>query len=381
VRRLSVVAALVASACASMGSPPGGPQRDVPPALEGTSPDSGAVNVRADRVTFDFDVVVSDRPAGHPTLEDAFLISPSEGKPRVSWERDRIEVRPRRGFRPNTAYAVTMLPGITDLTGNVMTEGRTIVFSTGATIPQFTVRGRVFDWMNDRVAPKAFVEVVRRPDSLPYIGAADSSGQFTVGPLAAATYSVRAYMDNNGNRALDPGEPWDTLNVIVRDASPFVELLAAPRDTIAPRLLTVTPQDSLTLLLNLDRPVDPALAFTPAQFRVVGADSVPLRIATARRRPSREQAADSLPRDTTAQADTITRRPADAGAQEPRPSMPTPIRDVILTLDSLTPMRAGGSYRVSASGMRGLLGAHRPSERVVTFERARGDTAAARPRP
>ncbi len=388
VRRLAVVAALLAGACASIGAPPGGPQRDAPPALEKVTPDSGAVNVRADHVTFDFDVVVSDRPTGVPTLEDAFVISPRDGQPKVSWGRDHIDVRSRRGFLPNTAYSVTMLPGIADLRGNAMKIGRTIVFSTGPTIPHFAVHGRVFDWMSERVAPKAIVDVIRRPDSLPYIGTADSSGQFSVGPLGEGTYTVRAFLDNNSNRALDPLEPWDSVRIAVRATSPFLELLAAPRDTIPPRVLIVTPRDSTTLVLSFDRPLDPALPLTPEAFRVVDADSTQLRIMRVRPRARTDaQQPDRTPGDTSARRDTTAR--GETGAERtaadttrakviPKPSMPAPPRDVIVQLDSLTPMRDRVSYRVSATGVRGLLGASRASDRVITFERARPDSTGAR---
>src|SRR5687768_12321612 len=109
-----------------MGSPPGGPERLVPPVLTAVTPESGATNVRARGVMFEFDVVVNDRD-----VDNYFLMSPREGTPRVIWRRDRVEVRPRREFRPNTAYSVTLLPGLADLRGNAMKTGRSVVFSTG----------------------------------------------------------------------------------------------------------------------------------------------------------------------------------------------------------------------------------------------------------
>ena len=74
-----------------MGAPPGGPERTTPPVLERVTPDSGATNVRARGVMFEFDVVVNDRD-----VASYFLLSPREGSPRVIWRRDRVEVRPRR---------------------------------------------------------------------------------------------------------------------------------------------------------------------------------------------------------------------------------------------------------------------------------------------
>jgi len=119
VRRLIVVA-LVAG-CASAGAPPGGPEDRAPPAIVSITPDSGATNVALKQVEFRFDEVVSDRPtAGKTELDQLFLVSPFDGSPRVYWHRNHIDVRPRKGFRANTADAVTLLPGLADLRGNVL---------------------------------------------------------------------------------------------------------------------------------------------------------------------------------------------------------------------------------------------------------------------
>lgn len=362
-----------------MGAPPGGPLRTTPPVLLSVTPDSGVVNAVPRSIVFTFDDVISDRD-----VEKYFLMSPEDGRTRVSWHRHRIEVRPRRGFRPNTAYSVTMLPGLQDLRGNAIKTGRTIVFSTGASIPPYMVLGRVFDWLNERVAPKAVVQVIRRPDSLPYVGVADSAGQFGIGPLAGAQYTVLAFMDNNSNRALDRGEAWDSLSVSVGGGtSPFVELLLAPRDTFPPRLLTVTASDTFSVSASFDKALNPDWEIRADRFRLLGADSTPLRIVSAARRGATDSTAtrdtsaarrDSVParRDTAA-----LRRSGAIVAPPPKPSRPAPPREVTLRLDSLTPMHPGRSYRLSAIDARGLLGRPHTSERVFTVARARTDSARA----
>jgi len=368
----AAAAAVLLGACANIGSPPGGPTRTEPPRIVSITPDSGAVNVRAGEVTFAFDAVVSDRPASAASLEALFLISPRDGTPRVSWERSRIEVRPRRGFRPNTAYSVTLLPGVADLRGNASRESRTVIFSTGATIPPYAIRGRAFDWMAERPAPGALIEVVRASDSLVYVGIADSLGQFAVGPLESGRYTARAIMDNNRNSALDANEPWDSVGVTVREVSPFIELLAAPRDTIGPRILTTEARDSLTLVLRFDRPLDPAVPLTPASFRVLAADSTRLAVARVTLRAP-VVAADSVPASDT------TARPTSR-IVIPRPSSRAPTTIVTLSLDPATPLRTGASYRIVAVNARGLLGVLRTSDREITAElRAPADSARAVP--
>src|SRR6185437_8452848 len=179
-RSAATLAIVVAAfACASAGAVPGGPEDHAPPQIATITPDSGQVNVHPKQVDFRFDETVNDRPSGASTLDQLFLISPRSGGVDVSWHRSRISVRPNKGFRPNTAYRVTMLPGLADLRGNVRKVGLTMLFSTGPTFPPFNIVGHVFDWAAQRAAVGAYVEAVAHPDtSVVYLGATDSTGQF-----------------------------------------------------------------------------------------------------------------------------------------------------------------------------------------------------------
>jgi hypothetical protein len=328
-----------------------------------TSPDSGAVGVTSDRVIFEYDAIVQDRD-----LENLVLISPRDGAPRVRWRRNRIEVRPRDDFRPNTAYSVTLLPGATDLNNNMDRAGKTVVFSTGPTMPRLNITGRAFDWVAGRPAPGALIEAIRMPDSIPYVGVADSTGRFTVGPLDDATYLVRAMIDNNKNRAVDSSEPWDTARVVVQGGSPVLELLMAIRDTLPPRLLTATPSDSLTIVASFDRALDPAQSLAGI-FRLQHQDSTVLRIAGVTSAAVADSAA--VPGDSARPVDprVAALEARTAGAAQERPSRPRPATELTITLDSLTPLRTGPSYRLTATGARGLTGLSRSSDRVFTLPR------------
>ncbi|HEX7939870.1 MAG TPA: Ig-like domain-containing protein [Gemmatimonadaceae bacterium] len=387
-------------ACASIGQPPGGPQRKVPPVLVAVTPDSGAVDVKDKNVVFSFDVIVDDHAGRGGTLAGSFIVSPNDGGTVVKWRRDRIEVRPRRGFKPGIAYSVTMLPGVTDLNRNAMKETRTIVFSTGPTIPAYTIQGRVFDWMAERIVPEARIDIVRLPDSLPYVGLADSSGQFSVGPLEEGTYLVRALADANRNGIKDPNEIWDSSRVVITGESPFVEMRAAIRDTLGPRLLTVAPIDSLTLQASFDHALDPGTTLTADNFKVQRADSSVLpvtRVQTQaqfqRQRASRDSVRESLRRDSIARLDTTNRPPqptpvappptppsaqptgraAAPVVTPPKPSVPAPAHDLIIELDSASALVPGASYRISVTGARSLTGVVRSSDRAITI--VKRDTA------
>jgi hypothetical protein len=376
--RRGLIALLIAGTgalgCAGASPPPGGPEDHAPPQLIRVTPDTNAVNVTAEHVTFQFDETINDRGSGTQELDRRFLISPSAGAPRVSWHRSRIEVRPRDGFRPNTAYSVTLLPGLADLRGNAMKSGASVVFSTGPTIPTGVIDGTAFDWVAERPASLALIEALT-PDSTLFLSQADSVGNFAVRPLPPGSYLVRAVADANGNRALDRNEAFDTLTVTVPLAAP-IELRLAPRDTIAPRIASVTASDSITLRVTFDRPLDPGQSIALESFVLAGDDSVrvPLaRVLTPAQEQERSRATQQATTDSVRRADSLagkvlpplprtpTAKPTAAGR---KPSVPAPISNLLL--ETSRPLPPNTRFRLTARGLRGLTGRTQESERTFT---------------
>jgi hypothetical protein len=354
-------------------------------------PESGTVNFNRRVAEFRFDEVISDRGTGAAALGQLVLVSPREGALRIAYRRDVVAVRPRSGWRPNTTYTVTLLPGVTDLRGNTTKGSRRTVFSTGNAIAPFTLRGRVFDWMAERPAAVAWVEALSLPDSIVYVAVADSTGLFTVGPLPAGSYRVKGYIDQNSNRALDRNEAWDSVVTTTsqRGVETTLELLAALRDTIPPRITAVSPIDSVTLSVDFDRGLDLAQTITPSLFSVVRADSTPVAVreALARRDFDSREAARRAQEDSARSDTARAPRPAPqqpravrTGAEAAgRPSRPPPITQVVLRLGAaLVP---GSSYRVTANGVRNLVGRPGTTSRVVQIPRPATDTTRRTPPP
>ncbi|MGH7713461.1 MAG: Ig-like domain-containing protein [Gemmatimonadaceae bacterium] len=399
-RRLTLVSLL--AACASPGMPPGAPPDSTAPRILKVTPDSGIVNARVGGVQFLFSEVVGERPQGAPDLAGLFLISPYDGEPRVSWRRTRIEVAPREGVRRNTTYVVRLLPGITDLRGNPDSLGRTIIFSTGDRIATGVMRGVVFDWVGQRAAPRAFVSATSLPDSTMYVAVTDSIGSFAIRALPPGRYVLRAILDENRNRLIDPREPFDTATVTLADSADR-ELLAIVRDTLGPGIASITRPDSLTLRVTFDRGLDSTQRLTIADFSLKAQDSsvVPLQSLTMARVFERQRedsirrsaVQDSLKRaaqqDSVRRADSIRaaaagrplgRRPGAPGVQAvrpardtarreaPKPSVPPPETDVIFRLTQ--PLRPATAYRLKATNIRSFLGFQRTSERQFQMPRA-----------
>lgn len=403
-RRLAVLA--LGLACASPGIPPGGPEDEDPPAVVRVTPDTNAVRVRAGSVGFSISEVVSERPQGGTTLADLFLISPSKGPVQLEWHRDRLEVRPRGGFRPNTTYRVTMLPGLTDLDGNSDSSGFNLVFSTGESIATNTIRGRVFDWMAEKPVRNALVEAFVLPDSSRYLAVSDSLGAYELPHMPTGTYVLRALVDQNRNRALDVRELYDTLTISLVDSASR-DLLAIVRDTIGPGIERVDVVDSTTLRIKFDRALDTALVFDASSFSIKAGDSsiVAIRRALSSQVEKREKedsvrtkqfqdsvrrAADTTGRDTTradtargaARPPTVARRtpaqtqpPRTARARTPadttplpRPKVKIPDQEIVLYLNE--PLKPQTAFRIRANDMRSIVGRRRSSDRVINTPRA-----------
>lgn len=378
--RLTLIAAAATAAslaCASASPPPGGPEDHNPPRVIAVTPDSNAVNVRDRNVVFQFDETINDRGSGAQELDNFFLVSPSDGAPRVSWHRSRIEVRPRNGFRDNTAYTVTLLPGFSDLRGNTARQGASVVFSTGPTIPPDNITGTVFDWAAERPAQRALMQAVTR-DSLLYLAQSDSLGHFTLGPLPPGSYLVRAIIDANNNRALDRTEQFDTARVTVPQTV-ALELRTIARDTLPPRIASVTPVDSLSLRVTFDRNLDPDSVPPPAAFRLVGGDSTVVAVTAVlapRAELAETQARQQQMTDSLRRADSLAGRPlmpiraVTPPARRPgsTPSAPPPYAALLLRI--ARPLAPAATYRLSVSSARGLSGRETGSERTFTTPRA-----------
>lgn len=404
-RRLILLLAAGAAACASAGPPPGGPEDHAPPQIVTMTPDSGQLNAKVKDVQFQFDEVVSDRPSGASSLDRMFLISPRNGEPRVGWHRSRISIRPEHGFRDSTAYRITMLPGIADLRGNVRKNGATLVFSTGPNFPTLGIVGTVFDWAAQSVARNAYVEAIAKRDtSVVYLTATDSTGLFDLGPLPAGDYTVRALMDQNSNRVFDRSEKWDSVSVTVTTTRPSIELDVIERDSVAPAFTGVVVEDSVTMSIAFDKPLDPTIPLQPALVALKRADSSEITVtrvewATAHARA--RAAADSARRADSVRA-AGRGNPPPAAVQPPTPSTlrpppaprkprsPPPERAIVVTVSPTTPMLPDQTIRVTTRALRNLLGKSSELTRTVTVprpaprdstQRARPDTARPPRRP
>jgi len=386
---LTVIAALalaLAGACASPGLPPGGPTISSFPRVIATLPDTGAVNVRPNKVLVRYDDVINEQATGG-ALSRVVLISPWDGEPKVDWRRTGMAIAPRKGWRINTAYTITILPGVGDLKGKPSPYGYVLRFSTGASIPTSTLRGVAFDWVANKALPKATIQAVDlRDTTLMHVTVADSTGRYELGGLPGGTYLVRAIDEKSPNRYIDPREPWDSATVILNDSA-RADLYMFVHDTMPVRINELRLADSVTISLVLDKPLLPSAPLVIEGVRIAKSDSSLIAVrsvmtgAQAKIAKARE---DSLARaaDTTSKRDALAdpatpprrsidplqRRDTLPVVPPPEPKKAPPTNELVVKL--AVPLQPGTTYRVTLSGLRNLVDRTGDATRLLIIPKA-----------
>lgn len=412
-----------ASACASAGAPPGGPPDVTPPVVVSVKPTTMTEGAKIKDVELQFDEVISETPKGGTDLPGLVFISPRVKDTEVSWHRDRITIHPKGGWKPNTVYSVQVSSGIQDLRNNSVDSSISVVFSTGGAIPATNITGVAFDWVAGRAAPKALIEAIAK-DSTIYQVLSDSVGRFNLRHVPVGEYAVRAVIDKNSNRLLDPTEGFDTVRVQLTERTD-VELYAFPHDTVGLRVSDVKldPRDSLRVLkVTFDKPLAPDQQLTPAQFIVKGTDSSAVgisRVETAAQRAIADSlsqkaktdsvaAANRAKTDTSAaaiaRADTLARRrtadsvaaveraarearrlallrggrPTAAPDTTPAPKLKRPLVSPEIVITLAEALKPGTPYRLFVRDVRSLSGTVKSPERgFVTPRPEKKDSTAA----
>lgn len=258
---------LLYAGCADPRPPTGGPRDQIPPALEATTPEPGAVNVAASSIRLVFSEYVDQA-----SFARALSITPApEGQLRFNWSKRRVEVRFPDALRENTTYVLTLDTNLRDAHGVVLKKPITFAFSTGPVINQGRIAGRVLDARQG--AGVAGYDVLAyavpdaaAPDSLPenpdYRTQTDENGQFLFEYLSEQPYFVIAVQDRNRNRRPDateafavPPRPTISADPDTTAAGDPPRWLVTRHDTLAPALERVRPQSSRRLQLRFSEAI------------------------------------------------------------------------------------------------------------------------------
>ena len=203
---MSLLLALALVACASIGTPDGGPYDEEPPVLLKATPVLNATGVSVAKITLEFDENV--------TLENAFenvVVSPPQLQmPEIKYSGKKVMVELFDTLKPNTTYSVDFGSAIVDNNEHNPFENFAYVFSTGDAVDTLAVSGVVLN-AADLEPIKGMVVGLHSclDDSaftkLPFerVSRTDSRGRFTIKGIAPGKYRVYALSDANQNYLFD----------------------------------------------------------------------------------------------------------------------------------------------------------------------------------
>ena len=203
---MSLLPALVLAACASIGSPDGGPYDEEPPVLLKATPSLNSTGVTVADITLEFDENV--------TLQNAFenvVVSPPQFEmPEIKYSGKKVTVELFDTLKPNTTYSIDFGSAIVDNNESNPYENFAYVFSTGETVDTLAVSGTVLNAADLEPIKGMMVGLHSCLDdsafnTLPFerVSRTDSRGRFTIKGIAPGKYRVYALSDANQNFLFD----------------------------------------------------------------------------------------------------------------------------------------------------------------------------------
>lgn len=248
---LSLLVVAMLAACASMGTPDGGPFDEDPPVFVGGIPAPNATGVTDGKVVLEFDENIK--------LENAFekvVISPPQfEQPQIKYSGKRITVQLYDSLIPNTTYSIDFNDAVVDNNEGNPLENFAYVFSTGASVDTLAVSGTVLNaedlepvkgimvGLHSSMSDTAFTK-------LPFerVARTDSRGRFSIKGLAPGKYRLYALADANGNYLYD--QKSETLAFLETVVSPSA-IRAMRNDTIWRDSITVDTVRAVEYTRNL----------------------------------------------------------------------------------------------------------------------------------
>jgi len=215
---MAVAVGLVLMACASIGSPEGGPRDYTPPQVVKSSPTPGSVNFTGNKVEITFDEIVNLKD-----LQKKVIISPApRTQPLIRAVGKKITVEFRDTLEENTTYVIDFSNAIEDNNEGNQLDGYAFAFSTGDEIDTLAVSGivlrasdlepmqHVLVGLHSNLDDSAFTSI-----ALERVSRTNDRGHFTLRNLKPGSYHVFALNDVDGDYRMARTEDIAFLDQII----------------------------------------------------------------------------------------------------------------------------------------------------------------------
>ncbi len=209
---------LLLHACASIGTPEGGPRDYSVPQFVSAKPEQGATGVKTQKFTLYFDELIQLKDQ-----QKLVVVSPVQrNMPRIAAQGKRINIELRDTLLPSTTYVIDFADAIVDNNEGNRMPSFNYAFSTGETIDTMGVSGIVLRARD--LEPMQYVLVGLHSNlddsaftALPFerIARTDDRGRFTVMGVAPGEYHVFALRDMDGDYRMARSEDYAFLDTII----------------------------------------------------------------------------------------------------------------------------------------------------------------------
>ena len=197
---------LLASECAQIVIPGGGPKDLKPPRVVRYVPDSAAVNFNAKTITILFDEFIQL----NDLQKQLFISPPMRKQPVVNVKGKMLLIELKDTLKKNTTYAINFGNAITDFTeGNAKMDFQ-YIFSTGNYIDSLKLTGTVRNSFDGKTEKGILVMLYDAlDDSVPYkktpsyFGKTNDDGSYKISNIRSGTYKAFALKEVNGNFKYD----------------------------------------------------------------------------------------------------------------------------------------------------------------------------------
>lgn len=196
--------------CAQIGSPQGGVKDVIPPKLLYASPAilSKKVNTNIKEIHLHFDELI--------LLKDQskeIIISPPIKKPPLilpnTFASNEVLIRFRENLTENTTYSINFGESLRDNNEGNILSNFSYVFSTGDTIDNLKINGRISNYIDNTYNSNIIVGLYQADSVIDftkkpyYISKTDNTGNYKFQNLKNANYEIIAFNDENFNKVFD----------------------------------------------------------------------------------------------------------------------------------------------------------------------------------
>ena len=237
--------AMLMAACASIGSPEGGPRDYTPPQVVKTTPAAGALNFKGNKVEITFDEIVNLKDQ-----QKKVVVSPApKTQPLIRTVGKKVTIEFRDELEENTTYVIDFSNAIEDNNEGNQMDGYAFAFSTGDVIDTLAVSGIVLRANDLEPMQHVLVGLHSNLDDTAFtrlplerVSRTNDLGKFTIRNLKPGSYHVFALNDVDGDYRMARTE----------DIA-FLDTLVVP---------TVSEYTSMDTVFTFDRKIDTIMAGT-----------------------------------------------------------------------------------------------------------------------